>query len=107
MISLETIKKLVLSFEGTEELPHFEKVSFRIKKKVFATIDTKNNRGCLKLSEINQSIFTAFDASVIYPVPNSWGKQGWTFVELKKVRKDMFKDALACAYKEVSEKLKK
>lgn len=106
MLQVEDVRKFALSFEDAEELPHFEKPSFRIKKKIFATLDLKNNRVCLKLSLIDQSVFSAFDATVIYPVPNAWGKQGWTFVNLKKVRKDLFKDALTCAYEEVSKKHK-
>jgi hypothetical protein len=34
----------------------------------------------------------------MYPVPNKWGKKGATVVELKKVKKEMFKDAIATAY---------
>lgn len=106
MVNHETVRKLALSFDEAEEMPHFEKPSFRIRKKIFATLDVKNNRVCLKLSLIDQSVFSAFDASVVYPVPNAWGKQGWTFVDLEKVRKDMFKDALTCAYTELSKKKK-
>ncbi len=50
------------------------------------------------LSEIDQSVFCAFDKSIIYPVPNKWGKQGATYVELTLVRKDTLKDALTQAY---------
>lgn len=104
MINTETVRKLALAFEQAEEQPHFEKPSFRIKKKIFATLDVKNNRACLKLSLIDQSVFSAYDKNIIYPVPNAWGKQGWTFIELKKVRKDMFTDALTMAYCEVAPK---
>jgi YjbR len=104
MIRIETIRKLALAFEEGEEQPHFEKPSFRIKKKIFATVDVKLNRACLKLSEIDQSVFSAFDKTIIYPVPNKWGKQGWTFVELKKIKREMFVDALTCAYCEVAPK---
>src|SRR6478735_1359590 len=104
MVNTETVRKLALAFEQAEEQPHFEKPSFRIKKKIFATLDIKNNRACLKLSLIDQSVFSAYDKSIIYPVPNAWGKQGWTFLELKKVRKDMFTDALTMAYCEVAPK---
>ena len=97
MVSIETFRQLALSFPDAEELPHFEKASFRIRKKIFATLDVKNNRACLMLSPVDQSVFCAFDPSVIYPVPNKWGKHGATFVELKKVRKDMLKDALTQA----------
>jgi hypothetical protein len=45
------------------------------------------NRGLVKLSVIDQSVFCAFDKTIIYPVNNKWGKQGWTLVELKKIKK--------------------
>lgn len=98
MVTIEQVRQLALSFDEAEELPHFEKASFRVKKKIFATLDTTSNHAVLKLSEADQSVFSAFDPAIIYPVANKWGKQGWTIVELKKVRKDLFKDALTCAY---------
>ena len=108
MVSLDSVRKLALSFPEAEEMPHFEKTSFRIKKKIFATLDKKNNRSVLKLSAIDQSVFCGFDSSIIYPVKNAWGKQGWTIVELKKVPKKLFHDALITSYCEVApEKLAK
>ncbi len=101
MVDIETFRQLALSFPETLELPHFEKTSFRVNKKIFATLDAKNNLACLILTEIDQSVFSAFDKSVIYPVPNKWGKRGATFVELKFVRKSMLKDALQQAYNRV------
>lgn len=84
------------------EQPHFDKRSFRIKKRIFATLDVKNSRACIKLNEIDQSVFCVGPA--IYPVPNKWGKQGWTFIELKIVNKDLCKDALHTAYQMVAVK---
>lgn len=104
MITSATIRQLALAFEEVTEEPHFEKISFRIKKKIFATLDEKNKRLCVKLSEIDQSVFSAYDKTIIYPIPNTWGKQGWTFIELKKVKKGMLKDALTQAYCEVAPK---
>lgn len=102
MVTEQIFRKLALALEGAEELPHFEKTSFRIKKKIFATLDTKTRKATVKLSAVDQSVFSAFDATVIYPVPNAWGKQGWTIVELGTVRKDMLADILSCAYTQVA-----
>ncbi|HMI65781.1 MAG TPA: hypothetical protein VK517_07095 [Cyclobacteriaceae bacterium] len=104
MIDIATARKLALSFEGAIELPHFDKTSFRINKKIFATMDIKNKRVCLLLSLIDQSVFCEVDKSIIYPVPNKWGKKGATFVELQMVRKDIFRDALTTAYCRVAPK---
>ncbi|MEJ7693919.1 MmcQ/YjbR family DNA-binding protein [Daejeonella sp.] len=104
MVKEETCRELALSFPETNEAPHFEKPSFRVAKKIFATLNLKENRICVKLSEIDQDVFSAFDKDVIHPVPNKWGKMGWTLVDLGKVRKDMLADILTMAYCEVAPK---
>lgn len=98
MISLTMVRKLALAFEAVQEKPHFEKTSFRIKNKIFATVDTGMKVVVLKLSEIDQSVFCSADRTAIYPVPGTWGRQGWTRFDMKKVRKDVFTDALTTAY---------
>jgi hypothetical protein len=98
MITIESFKTMALSFPGTVELPHFDLTSFRVNKKIFATLSEKHQRAMLKLPLLDQSVFCAFDAGIIYPVPGGWGKKGATYFELKKIRKPMLKDALKIAY---------
>jgi hypothetical protein len=102
MITIDKFRQLALSFAEASEAPHFEKTSFRFRKKIFATYDTRLHRACLKLSEIDQDVFSRIDPTIIYPVDNKWGKQGWTLIELKKVPANIFKDALQKAYDEVA-----
>jgi len=106
MVSIENFRKLAMSFPDATEESHFEKISFRIKKKIFATFDEKNNRAVLKLNEIDKSVFCASSEIIFYPIPNKWGKQGWTIVELSKVRPEMFEDALILSYESVITKKK-
>ena len=98
MVSIETVRQLALSFPETDEHPHFERRAFRVKKKIFATLSEKDMTVSLKLSLHDQSVFCAFDKTIIYPVPGGWGRMGFTYVNLKKVRKTMFRDALTVAY---------
>lgn len=107
MVTTTEARKLALSFEDTEELPHFDRTSFRWKKKIFATMSEKENVVCVMLSVIDQSAFCAYDKTVIYPVPNAWGKKGATYVNLAKVKKTMLKDALQTAYQTLLAKSKK
>ena len=100
MVSIKNFRELALSLPETEERPHFEKTSFRVRNKIFATLSEETYLAVVKLSDIDQSVFCSFDKTIIYPVDNKWGKQGWTVIDLKKVRKDMLKDALTTAYKE-------
>lgn len=106
MISVENFRKIALEFDEAEEQTHFEKTSFRINKKIFATLDTKLKKVVvIKLSEIDQSVFCAHDSSIIYPVNGAWGIQGWTIIELSKVKKEVLKDALTTSYCNVAPKI--
>ncbi len=108
MVSIDLFRKIALSFPEAAEEPHFEKTSFRIKKKIFATYNAKENRACVKLSAIDQNVFSTTNKSIIYPVDNKWGKQGWTLIDLKNVHESVFIDALTTAYCNVApEKLAK
>ncbi len=98
MVSLAEVSKLALTYEGADESPHFEIISFRVKKKIFATLNKAEGRACLKLSLIDQDVFSTTNPGIIFPVPNAWGKYGWTLVNLKRIRKTVFRDALNCAY---------
>lgn len=98
MVSIDSFRKLALAFTEAVEAPHFEKASFRVIKKIFATLDIKNKKVVIKLSAIDQSVFCSFDKSIIYPAPGKWGLHGWTMIELKLVRKAMLQDALTIAY---------
>lgn len=103
MVTLKEVRHWALAFPEAIEMPHFEKTSFRVAKKIFATLDKKNLKVAVKLNEIDQSVFSSGKTG-INPVQNAWGKQGWTIIDLKKVRKSLFKDALHTSYCEVAPK---
>ena len=102
MISTDAFKQIALSFPEITEQPHFDKTSFRVSKKIFATLDENTGKASLKLSPLDQSVFCAFDNSIVYPANGAWGTQGWTIFELNKVNKGMIKDALKIAYRGVA-----
>ncbi len=107
MIKISDVQTIALSFPEVTEEPHFEKNSFRVKKKIFATVDEANKIICVKVTVVDQSAFTSYDSKIIYPVPNKWGKQGWTFVDLMTVKKEVLVDILTTAYNTVApDKLK-
>ena len=106
MVDLNFFRTQALAFPDTEEQPHFHLISFRVKNKIFATYWEKENRAMLKLNPVDQSVFCGPDKTIFFPVPGAWGKRGATFVELKKVRKDVFKDALTVAHQTAVDKRK-
>lgn len=98
-------RKLALSFPETIEAPHFETTSFRVAKKIIATLDLENHLVFVKLSEIDQDVFSAFDWSIIYPVANKWGRQGCIMVDFGKISFGLFTDVLTCGYCNVAPKI--
>ena len=100
MVSIQTVRKIALSFPGAEEKPHFNIASFRNNNKIFATLWEKDDRVMLKLSAVSQSVYCSYNASIFTPVPGGWGKQGATFVNLKKVEAEIFSEAISTAYAE-------
>ena len=98
MISADSARQFALSLPDVEEKEHFGMPSFRVRGKIFCTLWLKDNRAMVKLSVTDQSVFCSSAAAVFFPVPGGWGAKGATFVELKKVRKDMFKDTMRVAY---------
>jgi hypothetical protein len=102
MISIAAARQAALSLPETEEYRHFHLPAFRVGKKIFATIHEDKHFMMVKLSLIDQSVFCSFNKEIIFPVPGGWGRQGSTFIDLKKVKKAMLLDALTTAWKNVA-----
>ncbi|MEI7013439.1 MmcQ/YjbR family DNA-binding protein [Leptospira licerasiae] len=98
MISLDKVRKLALALPEAKEEPHFEKISFRVSKKIFATVDQENKKIVLKFDQNNQDFFSAASKGSVYPIDNKWGQQGWTCVEMKSTDPALFKDMLVVSY---------
>src|SRR5688572_6122708 len=101
MVSLTTFHQLAMGFPEVDEQPHFEKKSYRTKKKIFATLDEKNHRVVVKLSPQDQYVYCRIDADMVFPVTGSWGIKGWTAISLKKINQKLLKEMVALAYETV------
>lgn len=104
MVDAGKVRQIALSLPQATEEPHFDKTSYRVNKKIFATMVSEHSRATVKLSPADQDIFCTFHGSVIYPVPNKWGKQGWTHINLSTVKEEMLTEILKAAYCEVAPK---
>lgn len=107
MVTPETFRKMALALPGTIEMPHFNRASFRINKRIFATLIENDKIAVLMFSPLQQSVFCAFDKTIIYPVPGGWGRQGSTIFELRTIKKAMMQDALTVVYNEILNKSSK
>lgn len=104
MIKPESVRIHALSFPEVEETSNKNVLSFQVQEKVFATLNSAENRACLRFSPIDQQAFCSFPNTPFFPVPNAWGKHGWTLVDLARADEEMLIGALTTAYCEVAPK---
>ena len=98
MITPDQVKQIALAFPATDLAPHGKVIGFRVKKKIFITLNILEDRACLRFNQEDQHAFCAFAGSPFYPVPNKWGKLGWTLVNLATADLEMITDAITTAY---------
>jgi len=102
MTDMKAFQKMALSFPYTEQVPHFERIGFKIiGKRMFATYLEKNNTANIFLTPSEQKVFSKMDRANIYPIPNKWGEKGATTFELNNLAKELLMEALLSAYNEV------
>jgi hypothetical protein len=104
MVTPENAKAIALSFPETDEHPHFNRIAFRAKKKIFATLCYEDKTLNLMFTPTAQFIFCPPGSDVIFPVPNGWGRRGAITIDLNKATKKLVTDALKEAYRIRTEK---
>lgn len=104
MPSLSEFNTLALSLPEVSIEPHFEKISFRVKKKIFATLNEKESRATLKFTPDEQEMFCKINQEAIFPVPNKWGKMGWTHLRYELLSSEIVEELLKVAYCNIAPK---
>jgi len=102
MITENLFIKMALSFPGTEQVPHFERIGFKVTgRRMYATYLAKEHTANILLAPAAQKTFCQIHDEGVYPVPNKWGEKGATTFDLQLVPKEVVMDALSSAYQEV------
>lgn len=84
MTGPDDIRRLALSLPEAHEEPHFESTSFRVKGKIFATMDPAFADGSLvlKLDPEDQHNLAEGHPGVVVAIDGYWGRNGWTRVHV-------------------------
>jgi hypothetical protein len=97
MATATDVRKLALGLEGTTEHPHFDRAAFKVKR-IYATLAADGKSLNLKLTPEEQEFKTMMAPDVFSQIPNAWGRQGWTALDLRAVSKAELGSALAMAW---------
>jgi hypothetical protein len=96
--SLEDLRRIALALVGTTEAPHFDRSAFKVAR-IYATVPTNGQTANLRLSPEEQEFRCLLNPRAFAPVPNAWGRQGWTTVTLASLEADELASALEAAWR--------
>jgi hypothetical protein len=83
--------------EGTTEAPHFERAAFKVAR-IYVTLAADGRTANFKFTPDEQEFKCMMAPEAFAPVPNAWGKQGWTAANLSKLSLPELKSALETAW---------
>jgi predicted DNA-binding protein (MmcQ/YjbR family) len=75
-------RQLALAMPGAVEASHMGHPDFRIKGKIFASLQPVKSEACVKLRPDQQEMVVVAEPAVVRPVNGAWGRHGWTWVTL-------------------------
>lgn len=106
MIGPDDVRRLALALPEAHEEPHFDSTSFRVKKKIFATMDPAFAEASLvlKLDPEDQHNLSEGRPSVAAPVDGYWGRNGWTRVNTGDLDEEELARLLRMAWLNVAPK---
>src|SRR5579871_1043473 len=104
MVDLETARDLCLALTGVTEHDHFGKAAYRVKKRIFATLNLDRKLATVQLPKDEQARLSEEFPSIVFPVDSAWAKYGWTHVDLEVVGVRDFTNVLTMSWNHVATK---
>jgi len=97
MATAEDLRRIALSLEGTVEAPHFDRAAFKVAR-IYATLAADGRSANFKFTPDEQEFKCMLAPEAFAPIPNAWGRQGWTTALLAKLTTAELKNALQTAW---------
>ena len=97
MATADDFRRAALALAGTVERPHFDRAAFRVAR-TYATLAADGRTANFKFSPDEQEFKCLLAPDAFSPVPNAWGKQGWTVGLLSALSEEELNSALNTAW---------
>ncbi|MEO6013894.1 MAG: MmcQ/YjbR family DNA-binding protein [Devosia sp.] len=97
MASADDVRRLAMELEGTTENAHFDRAAFKVAR-IYATLSGDGKSLNLKLMPDEQEFRVMMAPALFSPIPNAWGKQGWTSVDVEAIGTAELREALRTAW---------
>ena len=98
----DDVRALALLLPHVTQGAHMGHPDFRVAGRIFATLWTDEDRVVVKLTPEMQAVLTEAEPSLFEPIPGSWGKRGWTNLDLVDADEETVRSALLAAWMAVA-----
>jgi hypothetical protein len=98
MATAKDLRRMALALDGTSEAPHFDRAAFKVAR-IYVTLAGDGNTANFKFTPDEQEFKCMMLPGAFAPVPNAWGKQGWTTATLSSLSKTDLQSALETAWR--------
>jgi hypothetical protein len=83
-VNIAEVRRLALALPEAAEAPHFERTSFRVRDKIFATVDPDGSGMNIFVADEQREIMTKVDPQAYET--RMWGKSAYLHVHLAKAK---------------------
>ena len=97
-------RRLALALPEATEGAHMGHPDFRVRNKIFATLDHTETLGMVKLNPEQQHEFVKAQPEIFVPVKGGWGRKGATHVRLAVAEEPSLTKALRTAWRNTAPK---
>ena len=75
------LRRMALALKGTTEGPHFDRAAFKVAR-IYVTLAADGRTANFKFTPDEQQFKCMMAPDAFAPIPNAWGRQGWTTATL-------------------------
>ena len=106
MVDAADFRRIVLSFDGAVEYPHFDRRAFKARV-TFATLAPDELTANIKFAPDEQALKCAVAPDAFVALDNAWGRRGWTRATLAALSEVELRAALEMAWRHGAAKPKR
>jgi hypothetical protein len=103
MADADDLRAIALSLPGVAEYPHFDRRAFKARV-TFATLAPDGATANIKFSPDEQALKCLVAEDAFAPIPNAWGRRGWTVATLAALSEAELRAALETAWRHAQPK---
>jgi hypothetical protein len=97
-VTAEDFRSLALDLDGTVEKAHMGHPDFRVRDRIFATLQADDEWGAVRLAPEEQRELMRILPKAFTPAAGVWGERGWTKVKLAAADVATVRGALLLAW---------